>query len=253
MVRMLALLTVAPMYSTTVIPFQVRAGASFVITALLFPLVADMRLTVPNEFIPYVLTVANEVMIGLLIGFLLSIIFAAFQTAARFFEVQMGFGVTDTLDPLSQISIPIIGQFQNLIATLVFISVKGHHLVILALYESYKKLPVLGNASKTVFTAKSGTVIDVILTFSASMFSIALKLAFPMIATLFLLSLSLGLLAKAAPQMNILMLGFPVQVGLGIITYMVITPMLVGTIATVIQTTFIDITRVLGGLGAVSP
>ncbi|MEK6795604.1 MAG: flagellar biosynthetic protein FliR [Spirochaetota bacterium] len=249
MVRMFAILMVAPVYSSTVIPVQLKGILAFVITAILFPLIADKAGAVPTALVPFVLAAANEAMIGILIGFLMTIIFAAFQTAARFFEVQMGFGVTDTIDPLSQISIPIIGQFQNLIATLVFFAIKGHHLVILALYESYKSLPVLGTQSKKVFTTGGGAIVDQLIHFTNAMFFVSLQLAFPILATLFVLTLALGLLAKAAPQMNMLMLGFPFQVAVGIITIMVITPMLVGTIADVLQVTFRDIFRFVDGLG----
>lgn len=249
MVRMFAMLSVAPLFSSAVILARMKAFLAFIATAAIFPLVANTTETVPNTLIPYLLIIANEVIIGILLGFLISITFAIFQMTTRFFEVQIGFGITETMDPLAQVSMPVLGQFQNLIAILIFIAIKGPQLIFLALFHSYKRLPILADATGNVLTGNAEAVIGQLITFTTALFSVALRFAFPLIATLFLLSISLGLLAKAAPQMNILILGFPFQVGLGIITYMLLTPMLVHNFIVIIEDNFATIFRLLDSLG----
>ena len=93
MVRFIAILMVAPLFSSNVIPNSIKMGLAFVATATIFPLVANINVQAAPTFVEYFLTLVNEALIGILIGFLMSIIFAAYQVMANFFEIQMGFGV----------------------------------------------------------------------------------------------------------------------------------------------------------------
>ena len=102
-------------------------------------------------------------------------------------------------------------------------------------------MPVLSDASKAVFLGSFQGVIDRMIYYMSSMFSIALSLALPIMLTLFLLSLSLGLLAKAAPQMNVLMLGFPMQIAVGIVVYYILIPVLITNFMKIMQNTIADI------------
>ena len=110
MVRFMAILMVAPLFSSNVIPNTIKIGLSFVATAAIFPLIADTSIKASPTFVGYFLTLLNEALIGILIGFLMSIIFAAYQVMANFFEIQMGFGVSETVDPISQVNVPVLGQ-----------------------------------------------------------------------------------------------------------------------------------------------
>ena len=90
----------------------------------------------------------QEVLIGLYIGFLVSMMFAAFQLAGQYFAVQIGFGINEVFDPLAQVSIPLIGQLKNLMGLLVFLAINGHHFLIQAVYRSYELAPVLNLGPK---------------------------------------------------------------------------------------------------------
>lgn len=250
MVRMLGLFMTAPLFSSGVVAGRIRTIAAFITTALVFPLVTSLDVEVPTQLVPYVLSIANEAMLGVFMGFAITMVFSIFQMAARFFSIQAGFGITETVDPLAQVSVPVIGQFQNLAAMLVFISLRGPYLLIDALYKSYKEIPVLSEASAKVFTESVPVMIEHLIQFSSSMFIISLQIAFPMMATLFLLSISLGLLAKAAPQMNILILGFPFQVGLAVITFYLVSPMLVQAFVNILESSIVELNRVIVALGA---
>ena len=237
MVRFLAILIVAPLFSSNVIPNTIKAGLAFIATATIFPLVANTSVQAAPTFLEYFLTL----LIGILIGFLMSIIFLAFQVTTNFFEIQMGFGISEAVDPISQITVPVLGQLQALIVILIFIAIDGQNWVIRTLYNSFKAMPVLSDASKAVFLGSFQGVIDRMIYYMSSMFSIALSLALPIMLTLFLLSLSLGLLAKAAPQMNILMLGFPMQIAVGIVAYYILIPALIANFMKILQNTIADI------------
>nr|WP_300707298.1 flagellar biosynthetic protein FliR [uncultured Brachyspira sp.] len=245
MVRLTAILMVAPLFSSNVIPNTIKMALSFITTAAIFPLAANINVQAAPTFAEYFLTLLNEALIGILIGFLMSIIFAAYQVMANFFEIQMGFGISETVDPISQVTVPVLGQMQSLIVILLFIAIDGPSLIIRTLFYSFKAMPILSNASKAVFMSSFNGIIDRMIYYMSSLFSIALSLALPIMLTLFLLSLSLGLLAKAAPQMNILMLGFPMQITVGITAYYILIPVLVSNFMKILQSTIADVNNII--------
>lgn len=249
MARFFAILLLAPLFSSNIVPVNLKFALSFIGTAIIFPVVANTSVNPSETIVGYVLTILNEVMIGILIGFLFSIIFATTQVATTFFEMQIGFGITETIDPLAQVNTPIIGQFQNLIGVLILIAIDGHYMIIRTLIHSFQALPVLSNAANNVFAGSLPALLDRFMYYMSALFSIALALAFPIIVTLFLMSISLGLLAKAAPQMNILLLGFPFQVALGITTYLLLIPVFVRSFVNILNVTFNDINVLISYLG----
>ncbi|MGQ9615733.1 MAG: flagellar biosynthetic protein FliR [Spirochaetota bacterium] len=216
LVRMFGMFVVAPFFSSGVIPLRIRAVMSVYIAACIFPMVVNTIGTVPENFFSYAMMISSEALIGILIGFLVSIIFGAFQLAAIFFSFQMALGIAEVVDPLSEVGVTLVGQLWTLLGIMVFIAIDGPQMLVMATFESYKSVPLfhIMRHSETMYRALVDTF--------GSMFFVALKLSFPILTTLFLLSVTLGLLAKAAPQMNIFMLGFPIQIGIGFIIMLVV-------------------------------
>ncbi|KPJ86571.1 MAG: hypothetical protein AMS17_11880 [Spirochaetes bacterium DG_61] len=215
--RMIGIFFTAPLFSSGTIPFRIRAVAAVYIAVCIFPMISASFPPIPENMYEYALLIGEEAFIGVLIGFLLSVIFAAFQLAARFFSFQMALGIAEVIDPFSEIGITLVGQLWTIMGLMVFIAINGPHLLIMAGFESFQRIQIfsLAENSKDVMAA----VIDAF----GAMFIVALKLSFPILITLFLVSVVLGLLAKAAPQMNIFMLGFPIQIGVGLLIMIVVT------------------------------
>lgn len=245
MVRFISILMVAPMFSSNMIPNTIKIGLAFIATATIFPLIADTELKVAPTILEYFLSILNEALIGILIGFLMSVLFTAFQVMTTFFEIQMGFGISETVDPISQVTLPVLGQLQSLVSILIFISIDGHNWIIRTLYHSFISMPILSESSKAVFTFSFKAVLEKLVYYMSSLFSVSISLALPIMLTLFLLSVSLGLLAKTAPQMNILMLGFPLQITVGIISYYILIPLLVSKFMKILETTISDINNLI--------
>jgi flagellar biosynthesis protein FliR len=222
MMRMNAMIIIAPFFSSDVIPFRIKAIISFLITMVIFPVVAARGYHLPGDMGGYMLLVVSEVAIGLFIGFLVSIIFAAFQLSGQYLSVQIGFGINEVLDPIGQVSVPLEGQFKNLIGILVLLAMNGHHLMIQGVYRSYELAPLMG--ANRVFL---GGILKYILYTFSGMFVVALKIALPIIAIVFLVEISLGVLARVAPQMNIMMLGFPFKIVISFLVMIVVTPLIV--------------------------
>jgi flagellar biosynthetic protein FliR len=218
MIRMHSMFMVAPLFSSDIIPFRTKTALAFLTSLVVFPYVMHGEpYVIAGNMGIYALMVLREVFIGLFIGFLASIIFAAFQLAGQYFAVQIGFGFTEVLDPLAQVSIPVVGQLKNMIGLLVFLFINGHHFLITAVCQSYKLAPMF-HYNRT----SMGTLLKWVSEATGGMFIIALKIALPIVGTVFLVSIALGMLSKAAPQMNIMMLGFPfkIMVAFGLIAFL---------------------------------
>ena len=237
--RLLGLFVIAPFFSSFLIPIRYKILFAIIFTIIVFPVLTEFNPSIPDHVINYGLMLASQMMIGLVLGFIVTIIFTAFQLTAQFYHFQMGFGINQVFDPLANIQVPILSQLQYLLAILVFVSIRGHHLLLKALFESYKIIPVVefSNVKTMEFFALNLSRIF------GSMFVLALKIAFPLIATMFLVSLTLGLLAKASPQMNIFMLGFPLQIGIGLISLIIVMPFIIEMIGHTVDFIFEDLIK----------
>lgn len=240
LMRMGGMIFIAPFFSSALIPMRIKALLAFLITLVIFPVVAAKGYEVPGGMGEYALVAINEITIGLFIGFLVAIIFAAFQLAAQFFAVQIGFGINEVLDPFAEVSIPLLGQLQNLIALLLFMAINGHHFMIMAIYRSYELAPLFGISG----AAAKGFLGFLMHSFSG-MFIIALKIALPVLATVFLVTVSMGILAKAAPQMNIMMLGFPFQIVVAFAVLILTTPLIIKIMNVSMERTFGFVSKVI--------
>jgi flagellar biosynthetic protein FliR len=156
----------------------------------------------------------------------------------------MGLGIINVMDPLSQIQMPIIGQMLSLFGLLIFLLVGGHHLVIMALYKSFEIVPSLNLAS-------FGPVAVGMLDIFSRVFTIAFMIGLPIIGVLFLATVAMGILSRAAPQMNIMMLGWPLNIFVGISTLIILIPMLYGAGQDIFEELFRQIDKILYSLSQV--
>lgn len=224
--RLLAMMSVAPFFSGQNFSFFYRVSLAFLISLIVIPVTpvtpADSAMLQKEYFTILI----EQAFLGFLIGVSLQILFGAFQMAGEFFSVQMGFGISEVFDPMSQISLPLMGTVNNLLALFVFF-ISGSHLHMLkAVVYSFERVPWFKETFLTAMS-KQDAILDFLVSLSAGMFLIALKLALPIMGSLLLVSTTLGLLSKAAPQMNILMLGFPLKILVAFIVLVWISPIIV--------------------------
>ena len=226
---------------------EARLGLCFLISLLLFDSVNKLVPAIPNSFIEYALIAAGATIIGVALGFIIAIYFSIYQLAGQFFTVQMGLGMSEVFDPMTQESLPIIGQFVYIIGILIFLALRGPILAIEELYHSFELINFdkFINASNGNFiTSKYG----LISTFSA-MFLIALKISIPIIGTLLLVSISMGLLSKAAPQMNLLMVGFPISITVSFLLILALIPSIITFVYDYVDLIFKNIQQLLMEIG----
>jgi flagellar biosynthetic protein FliR len=238
--RIFGMLVLAPFFSSLAIPFRVRATLAFFVAIIMVSLAVGAPIRPEISLLPFILQLAGELFIGMALGFIVAVYFATFSVAAEFFNTQMGLGIVNVFDPQAQIELPIIGQLFSLFALLIFLGVGAHHHLLNGIWGSYTTLPVL-EISRVAGPFAQGVAAAFV-----AMFGAALKIALPMIAVAFLVSLSMGILGKTAPQLNLLMLGFPIQIMVGLLVLLSCLPFIFRFMGTVISQSIHFALRVMG-------
>ncbi len=208
--RVGALLFVAPVFGGSVVPTQTKLLFSLVLSLVLLPLVSLPSEMLPLDLAPLSWLAVNELLVGIVMGASLAFIFAAVQYAGQVIDFQMGFSIVNVIDPTQDVQIPVMGFFHFLVATLIFLAMDAHHWVIRALFDSFEIVPLLT-------AGFSGLVVGNIARAFGDLFVVAMRIAAPAVAVLMLYNVSLGIIAKTVPQINLLIVGFPVRIAVGMI------------------------------------
>ncbi len=237
------MIEVAPLLSSSAIPQTAKAALSLFVAAMALPYVADTGYRLPGNSVDYFLLIIGEALIGIIIGFMLVMIFAVFQMAGEFFSLQMGFGASEVFDPLAQVEIPLMGQFFNMAAMLVFLSMGGFYkFMLIGVYRSF------GAVRAADLVDHRDAVFQLFANGLGQLFTSALTLSLPILGTLLLVSVAMGLLAKAAPQMNILVMGFPVAIAVAFLLLLASLPFLLEAFGGLIDATFEKMLRLFAAL-----
>ena len=218
LLRVSALLMVAPIFGHRLYMARAKIGLAFMISLTIFPLMADVELQVPTGFFPYAFIMMQEVVMGIVLGFSVLLLFIGIQFAGQLAGLQMGYGIVNVIDPQSHSQVSIIGQFLNVLAILVVLSIDGHHMILRGLISSFDAVPLGGVELKV-------PIIEKIMMLSSQVFIIAVKISAPVLISLFLISVALGVLARTVPQMNVFIVGFPVQMAVGLTVLVAILPL----------------------------
>lgn len=210
MMRTGGLMVTAPIFSHRSIPKRLTISMTLGLTIVLMPLFMDAALPQVQNLTGLLILCAKEIFIGLIFGLLFTIIFLGVKLAGSIVGYQIGFAMVNVMDPESSSQVSIISEFWYLIAVLVFLMLNGHHIIITGLFQSFQVLP-LG------LTAPSGSIGEWFMKYSMFTFVLALKFAAPVIMTVFLIEVSMGILARTMPQMNIFIVGFPLKIFTGLL------------------------------------
>jgi flagellar biosynthetic protein FliR len=241
-VRVLAMIEVAPLLSSQGVPQVAKVGLAGFAAALVFPAVKAAGYAIPADGIAYALLIVGEAMIGLVMGFFLSIVYAAFTTAGQFFSLQIGFGASETYDPLAEVELPLMGQFLNLIAMFIFVSTSGFQkLFLIGVQGSFKAMRAIDLVSRR------DDLIHFLLKSVGALFQQALILSMPVLGTLFIVTVAMGLLSKAAPQMNLLTEGFSITLTVTFFIMLSAMPFMMEAFSHLVEASFDDLGILVGG------
>ena len=214
--RVGGIMVFAPFFGSAMIPRRVKVAASMIIALVLLPAAAP---PIPKEIsVGYVLqSAAGESAVGLLIGYAASLVFVGVQLAGMQIGQQMGTGIANVFNPLIETQISLISHFYFLFAIFIYLGIGGHHILLEALVGSFHTLPV-------GWMAISGRTLDMVITLFGQLFAIAFAVSAPVILALFLTTVAMGFVARTVPQMNILIVGFPVRVAVALVVMIFTLP-----------------------------
>ncbi|OAN16697.1 flagellar biosynthetic protein FliR [Photobacterium jeanii] len=212
--RISAALMLMPIFGGSQIPARVRVGLALIISVLAAPLMPAMPEVDPLS-IDALLLAGQQMIIGAMLALLLDLLFAVFTTMGQILSMQMGLGMAMMNDPINGVSIPAIGKYYQLYALLLFLALDGHLVALDVLVQSFNIWPVGDWLSQTALHT-------IVLRFGWMM-AAALLLSLPAVCAMLLVNGAFGMMNRAAPQLNVFALGFPMTMLLGLICLLITT------------------------------
>ena len=209
--RVAGLLVFAPLLGSRNLSPRVRAAVALALAAVLTPALPVGRAVMildASRPAALLLSLGLEVALGIVIGLVAEFIFAAVSLAGQLAGMEMGLGMAGLIDPQTQDRVTAIAQWQALLAMLIFLSVDGHHLLIRALAESFRTIPPGG-------AGVGRENVMALMALAGELFVISLKIAAPVLVLILLVNGAMGALAKLIPQLNVMVVGFPINVAAG--------------------------------------
>ena len=216
--RILGLDAAAPLFGNAAVPVSTKVSLGVLLAMIIAPTVPALPATDPMSMAG-LLILTQEMLIGLAMGFSIRIVFAAIEMAGEISSLTMGLGFASFFDPQTKGRSSAISQFLTMLATLMFLTVNGHLVLLAALAESFVSLPI--SASPI-----NGGGFQQLAAWGGEIFRSGVQISLPIVAALLLTNVALGILTRAAPQLNIFGIGFPVTLGVGLLVLAMVLPYL---------------------------
>lgn len=225
--RVLAVFSSAPLFSMRVIPLRAKIGLAFFV-ALCAQGVLPEQPVISLNGREALGAVAQQVAVGLAIGFAVRLVFSSVELAGEVIGLQMGLNFASFFDPSSNARISAVARFFGNMSMLLFVVINGHLMVLMAVVKSFESFPADGNFLHSLGRMR-------LYELGASLFSSALWIALPLMALLLFVNLAMGIISRVAPQMNIFAVGFPVTLTVGMLGIAATLPLLEQPVLTLMQ------------------
>jgi len=229
------IMAVIPMLGGRTVPPQVKVGLVLMLGLVLAP--AIHLPPIPPDTAGMTAGLASELLIGFVIGMAVRLLFSAFEIAGEIVGTQMGFSMAQILNPLTMQSTPMVGQLFTVIASLVFLSLNAHMMVVSAIVSSYESIPPFG-------ARLSPAIGEEVLHLSQHMFLVAVQLAGPVLVAVVLINILMAMLGRAVTQINVFVLSFPITIAAGLLVLGVSMPFMVS----LLEQEFIGLHETIEGL-----
>lgn len=206
--RIAAFFMFIPIISSQLVPVRVRLGLAVLLTLAVAPLLPPMPVMDGLSFSTFLL-IGQQLLIGFSMAFIFQMFFQIFVLTGQMIAMQMGLGFASLVDPVNGVSVAVLSQFYLMLVMLMFVSMNGHLVVIEVFIESFKTMPV------TLGPFDTGIFIQLV-KWAAWMFASALIIALPAVCALLVVNFAFGIMNRAAPQLNVFALGFPISMLVGL-------------------------------------
>jgi flagellar biosynthesis protein FliR len=238
--RIAAFVGVAPIFGTPYVPARVKVGIALALAVMVVPILPKFQYTDPLSLAGIVTTI-QQVLIGVLLGFVVSLVFSALIIGGQLVAQLMGLGFASMMDPQNGVDVPVVGQFYTVLATIIFLITNGHLILVDTLVGSFKSMPI---GDHGFFLEKIWQVV----LWSKWMFIAALVIALPAITTLLLVNIAFGVMTRASPQLNIFAVGFPITILLGFMAMLASMPYFVPKLQDIFNQTFYFLRHSMAGI-----
>jgi len=215
--RVGGLLVTAPVLGARQVPAQAKIGLAVVLSLIFVPLQMQSSAAVPADIVSYGLVAGRELLIGLAVGFAVGLIFHGITMGSQLVGIQMGFGLGSVLNPASGAESSVLENFYVVLATVIFLTANGHHVVLAAFAHTFDVAPIGAAQLPSINPTQVMAMIQAILV-------VALRISMPAIAALLLADVGLGLVGRVAPQMQVMIVGAPVKIAVGLLLLAASTP-----------------------------
>ena len=216
--RLMGIVFLFPYFSYRGIPFMLRLYLSLVIALLIFlSLESQPGLTFRGP-LEMVLVLGREVLLGLAIGYLVTLMFSLFLNAGQMVDLKSGLMLSGVFEPQFGSQVTFMGQFYYLIALVFFLTLNGHHYFLKAIADSYVIIPIGMGVMSPVMA-------EGVLIIFAHVFALAFQMVAPIIIILMVMDIGLGLIAKTVPQVHVFILGLPLKIALSMLLFAILIPM----------------------------
>lgn len=235
--RIAAMFMVAPLFGARYIPTRVRVALALACTVVLYPMLPP-----PPEVLPFslsgLLLAAQQVLIGIAMGFLLQLVFDAIVIGIQTVSMSMGLGFAIFVDNQHGVQVPVLSQLHLLIALLLFLAFDGHLMLFQMLADSFRILPVgAGGLNADAFW--------LVANWGSTLFMGALKVALPAATAVLIVNLSIGVISRAAPTLNLFAIGLPLTMLVGFLVLFATLPTLQDSLLFLLEQALLSVDRLL--------
>lgn len=243
LVRVTSFFLMMPLFSYRTIPAAAKIGLGFFMAMIMVFAIDTPVIEIDSH---YFLLIIKEALVGLLIGFIAYLILAAIQIAGGFIDFQMGFAIANVIDPQTGAQSPLMGQYLYTIGLFFLLAVNGHHLLLDGVFYSYQFIPLdqpwipFGNENMAEYVIRAFN----------SMFIIAFQMSIPVVGSLFLVDLALGIVARTVPQLNVFVVGLPLKIGVSYIVLIAVMSIMLLVVSQLFETmlnTMRGLMEIIGG------
>ena len=242
LIRTIGLFMSAPFYAGIAMPMRFKLSFAFFTTLVAVPLVIGMGVTVPGDLASYGVKLLSNFVFGAGVGFFIFFITTAFQQSAQIFSIQMGMGMNEVFDPISDTQVPALGNILGIMIILLLLRSDGQFTMIQIIVDSFRSVDVLNPGTV-------GIIIKGLLSALLAMFDVSLKIALPIIGVTVLLDVAMGLISRVAPQFNVMIMGFNIKLIAGFVIVWLILPSAVDLGDMVLQHMFSNVSEWVRAMG----
>lgn len=238
-IRTVTMIALLPVFGSQNVPPTLKAGMAFFLSVILYPAIMHGAPALPAGTGLFVLMLCKELFVGIIIGYVASLLFSTIQFAGYLVDVLTGFSFVELVDPFSDTSVSIFGQFNVLIFTILFFLLNGHYFLLLAIQKSFEVIPLLG------VHIPAGQLTSFLIKAVGDVFVLGFKFSAPIFVTLLLTQVALAIVARTVPQINVFFVGIPLNIMIALGVAIIALPGLAAMFKKMVDLMMQDIWRLL--------